>query len=480
MTRSASRLPAPEIPHHLEWLNLAEPLALAALRGRVVLLHFWAGSSINSLHTLKELQAMAEEFRSQIAVVGVYCGKFTAEGPLHQVRQEVMRHGVEHPVVNDPEFQVWRCYGIEAWPSLVVIDQTGSIVGAHRGEFTAEALQPLLARLCRESGPPPLPMPALSPEVTRQPLTELFFPAGIAALPGGLLAVSDSANHQIVLIEPATGTIRGRIGSGRPGLQDGSPAAARFDDPRGLCCAGGRLLVADRGNHAVRAVAPETGYVETIRLSAEGNELDLRSPVALCALDEQIFAASSGSHRIISFRLRQGRLSPVAGDGFEGLLDGDPARSRLGQPCSLALQGDRLWWLDAATSSIRSLGLRAGGRVETHTGGGLFAWGSTDGTGDEALMQFPTGLACAGDVLIIADSYNNRIRTYDPKSGQLSTLAGTGEPGLFDSLFEDACFWMPGPMTAVGDAVWLVDIQNHAVRRLDLAEGAVSTLALTH
>ena len=68
----------------------------------------------------------------------VYAGKFIAERETDNIRTACRRLGVEHPVVNDRQFRTWRAYGVQAWPSVVLVAPDGRYIGTHAGEFTFE------------------------------------------------------------------------------------------------------------------------------------------------------------------------------------------------------------------------------------------------------------------------------------------------------------------------------------------------------
>ncbi len=89
-------------------------------------------------------------------------------------------------------------------------------------------------------------------------------PRGIAFLTSGLLAVSSSAGHVILLVNPATGAVVGTIGAGMSGFADGPSAIARFNTPQQIAAApSGGLVVADRYNHKLRFVN-SVGIVTTL------------------------------------------------------------------------------------------------------------------------------------------------------------------------------------------------------------------------
>src|SRR3569623_2533354 len=113
---------APEFPAGLEWLNVDRPLTLAGLRGKVVVLDFWTSCCINCMPILPRLQQLEERFPEELVVIGVHSAKFHAEKEPYNLRQAVMRLNVQHPVVNDRGFLLWRAYATRAWPTVVVID----------------------------------------------------------------------------------------------------------------------------------------------------------------------------------------------------------------------------------------------------------------------------------------------------------------------------------------------------------------------
>ncbi|MCS6927823.1 MAG: thioredoxin-like domain-containing protein, partial [Candidatus Binatia bacterium] len=119
MTRE--RIRAPEFIEGLTWLNTDRPLTLAELRGKVVLLDFWTYCCINCMHILPDLKRLETKYANQLVVIGVHSAKFPNERESDNIRQAILRYEIEHPVVNDREFRIWRQYGVRAWPTLVLI-----------------------------------------------------------------------------------------------------------------------------------------------------------------------------------------------------------------------------------------------------------------------------------------------------------------------------------------------------------------------
>jgi len=69
------RVPAPELPDELEWVNTREPVRLGALRGRVVVLHFWCHSSVNAQHNLPDLRHLENKYHDGLSVVSIHSGQ---------------------------------------------------------------------------------------------------------------------------------------------------------------------------------------------------------------------------------------------------------------------------------------------------------------------------------------------------------------------------------------------------------------------
>ena len=92
-----------------------------------IVLDFWTYGCINCIHIIPDLQALEEEFDEELVVIGVHSAKFLNEGDTENIRQVVMRYGVEHPVVNDRDFEVWHSWGAQAWPTVALIDPAGNV-----------------------------------------------------------------------------------------------------------------------------------------------------------------------------------------------------------------------------------------------------------------------------------------------------------------------------------------------------------------
>src|SRR5882672_4757487 len=118
----------------LAWFNVAAPLTLADLRGKLVILDFWTFCCINCMHILPSLRLVEEAFPDEVVVIGVHSPKFAAERAPANVAAAIARYGIVHPVIHDPDFRLWREYAVRAWPTLIFVSPDGRVIGQHSGE----------------------------------------------------------------------------------------------------------------------------------------------------------------------------------------------------------------------------------------------------------------------------------------------------------------------------------------------------------
>lgn len=156
--------PAPELTNAV-WLNTddGKPLALADLRGKVVLLHFWTFDCINCIHTLPYVKAWYERYTADgLVVIGDHFPEFTYERDLNNLKSAVERLDIPYAVAQDNDGTTWNAYNQMYWPTVYLIDKQGNLRYRHIGEGayadTEAAIQSLLAE--------PYAAPAATPEAT--------------------------------------------------------------------------------------------------------------------------------------------------------------------------------------------------------------------------------------------------------------------------------------------------------------------------
>jgi cytochrome c biogenesis protein CcdA/thiol-disulfide isomerase/thioredoxin len=144
--------PAPEFAGTQRWFNTpgGRPLTTRELRGRVVLVDFWTYTCINCLRTLPYLTAWDRRYRAAgLTIVGVHTPEFSFEKDAGNVQDAIERAGIRYPVAQDNEMATWNAWGIQYWPSKLLIDAVGHVRYGHFGEGeyakTERAIRALLA-----------------------------------------------------------------------------------------------------------------------------------------------------------------------------------------------------------------------------------------------------------------------------------------------------------------------------------------------
>ncbi len=481
---SSAGQPAPEFPTGLDWLNTGgKALSMDELKGKVVLLDFWTYGCINCIHVIPDLKKLEHKYGDALAVIGVHSAKFEQEGKTDNIRKLVLRYELEHPVVNDKDFEIWNSYGVNAWPTLALVDPQGEIIGGVSGEGHYELLDRVIGDTLEkfEANIDRTPLP-LTLERDSLAETPLLFPGKVLADPEAQRLFIADTNHHRILVTDLDGKVTRIIGGKSKGFADGDFAGARFFLPQGMTLGDAdTLYVADTENHAIRKVDLSLGQVST--LAGNGNQRYMRdneadpqdglnSPWDLAFHEGLLFIAMAGQHQIWLLNPETGALTAFAGSRREALLDGKRLSAGLNQPSGLAVSGDMMFIADSEASAIRRAGLGEGGRVSTIVGQGLFKFGDVDGEGKDVRLQHPLGVVVwkSGDAplqLLVADTYNSKIKLIDPLRRSSRTIAGGN--GVFDE---------PGGLSLAGGKLYIADTNHHQIKVLDLEKGLVTHLAL--
>jgi thiol-disulfide isomerase/thioredoxin len=505
------RVPAPSLDGQFEWINTTKPISLADLRGKFVLVDFWTFCCINCMHILPELTKLEAAYPTELVVVGVHSAKFAGERDTENIREAVARYEIAHPVVNDSQLTLWNRYGVNSWPTLVLIDPLGEAVWVGNGERKFEDVKAIIDRglpFYRAAGlvnPAPLPFW----EVEEQEATPLRFPGKVLADDaGGRLFITDS-NHNRIVVTDLAGKVQQVIGSGTTGRGDGGFKECQMNHPQGLVLAGDKLLIADTENHLLRQADLTTSQVTTIagtgvqgdgfpgRSAINGHfgglplEIALNSPWALWVHKDDLYIAMAGPHQIWKMSLDGKKVGPYAGNGREDIRNGRllpkrafmPGYASFAQPSGLASDGKLLFVADSEGSAIRTVPFNPDGRVRTLVGtiGSLFDFGDVDGAAKQARLQHPLGVVFYDGKLFIADTYNNKVKVLDVDKGTCETIAGSGKVGNDDAAEDgkDATFNEPGGITAADGKLYVADTNNHAIRVVEVAAPhRVSTLEI--
>ncbi len=484
-----ARVRAPELKGDRGWLNTEKPLSLAGLKGKVVLLDFWTYGCINCMHIIPDLKKLEKKYPNELVVIGVHSAKFENEKDTENIRRIILRYEIEHPIVNDADFAIWRSYAVNAWPTRYLIDPGGYIIGKLSGEGGYEALDKAIAdtiadfRKRGELNEAPLKLVLERAKVGDLPLA---FPGKVLAdQKSDRLFIADSDHNRIVLAK-LDGTLVETIGTGVHGADDGSFDHATFFRPQGMVLDGETLYVADTENHLIRQVDLKSKTVKTIagtgQQSHEYGEsgpalrIALNSPWDLQLVGRTLYIAMAGPHQIWKLDLDKQIVSTFAGSGREARIDGPVDEAGFAQPSALATDEKTLFVSDAEANIIRAISLGPDSKVRTLVGGDLFDFGDQDGFGNEVRLQHPLGLALWNGKLVIADTYNHKIKVLDPAARSVRSFAGTGKPGQSDGA--KPSFYEPGGLAVAGDKLYVADTNNHAIRVVDLKTKETKTLPI--
>ncbi|MDN6638486.1 MAG: redoxin domain-containing protein, partial [Yaniella sp.] len=463
------------------WFNIGDQdLSLKDLRGKIVILDFWAFCCVNCLHVLDELRPLEEKYSDVLVTVGVHSPKFDYEAETSAVAAAIERYDIAHPVLNDPELITWQAYTARAWPTLVVVDPEGYVVAHLTGEGHVSGLYSLIDQLVEEHDAKGTLHRGEGPYVAPEPVArDLKFPAKAIALgtrgsQEGSFLVADTGHHRLVEVADDLETVLQTIGGNGTGAaisaeaavadpesisvrgyEDGGRDMALFNEPHGLALlpaeiaakVGYDLLVADAVNHRLRAVNLATGEVSTVagngvqRLidservqdeAGQSGDVEL-APFDAGALDtslstpwdvqyseaeETAIIAMAGTHQLFSYHPVTEQLAVYAGTALEGLLDGPADEAWFAQSSGLSFDAEgNLWIADAETSAIR---------------------------------------------------YVVPSTKTDSKKPEVGTVIGTGlfDFGFRDGTPEDARLQHPLGVTNLPDgSVLIADTYNHAIRR---------------
>ena len=85
-----------------------------------------------------------------LTIVGVHSPEFTWEKPFDKVKEATARLAIKFPVVQDNDFDIWKRFGVWAWPTIVVIDKKGVIRYSHVGEGAYDKTETMIKQLLAE------------------------------------------------------------------------------------------------------------------------------------------------------------------------------------------------------------------------------------------------------------------------------------------------------------------------------------------
>ena len=468
----------PEIPGSLQWFNVDRPVSLREQEGQVLLLGFCNYCSIHCQHVLADLHYLANKYHNKLVIIGIHSPKFPAEMNGVHVQKSINKHKINYPVVHDPALMISKAYGIRNWPTQVLVDHAGFILGYLSGDDSLSNLEQLIDyQVNRKEG-------AVADEGASFSISKSPEPADVLSFPGRIVAsdnkvyIADSSNNRI-LVASKNGSVLRQYGCATAGFIDGDATSAAFNNPQGMVLVGEHLFVADEGNHAIRRIHIRNNDVVTVagtgRQGASGVfdganplQVDLNSPCDLAFKKDMLYIAMAGSHQVWRLALVKNRLEVFSGSGEENLVNGPPGEAAFVQPSGLTILGDKLYIADAGASAVRCVDLRSG-YTSTLVGTGLYEQGETDGAGTAVRLQYPLAIQAdtGRNLLWVADTYNNRIRKISIKHHSVS------------SMFLNRALDEPGGLAFHDDTLYIANTNSHEILRLDPENGHAEALNVT-
>jgi DNA-binding beta-propeller fold protein YncE/peroxiredoxin len=190
----------------------------------------------------------------------------------------------------------------------------------------------------------------------------------------------------------------------------------------------------------------------------------------------QIALADSGHHRVVLLDA-DGRFEAVVGSGIAGSADGDANQAAFHYPQGLTFDdsGQRLFVADTNNHQLRAIDV-ASRNVTTLAGTGERGRASSGGAAKTVALRSPWDLAYRDGELFVAMAGAHQIWRYDFARDHIAPFAGTGAERIDDGPATEATFSQPSGLTLLGDTLFVADAEVSAIRAVDLATGAVSTL----
>ena len=334
----------------------------------------------------------------------------------------------------------------------------------------------------------------------------------------GNLYVADTRNSKIRKIVIATGAVSTLAGSGMSTALDGSAKRASFAQPSGITAVGGSLYVVDKYSQKIRKVEIETGKVTTFaggggdvvgrgHDNGKGKAASFTYPSGIAADGNNLYVTDSQSQMIRKIEIATGEVTTFAGTGSIGLLDGPGSSALFNFPEGITVVGNSLYVVDSINNRIRKIAI-SDQTVTTIAGSGP-AWTrpeseyddysqpepkpdpcslGTDGTEGGVAQIYPHAITSDGNNLYVTDSQNHKVYKFEISTGKRSTLAGTGafinfgegydESVKLDGAATEATFFEPAGIILNGKNLYVADTRNNRIRKVSIATGDVSTLAL--
>ena len=308
---------------------------------------------------------------------------------------------------------------------------------------------------------------------------------------GSMQGVALSLSGKVTTLVGGDSSVGG-LGSG---FADGVQGTAKLNSPWGITTDGKDLYFTDRGNNRIRKITVATGYVSTIagsgatgNLDASGTSATFNSPMGITCDGTNLYVADYSNNLIRKIVIATQVVTTIAGNdiGNATYTDGNSQASNLASTSSLTTDGTNLYFPDYVAHTIRKLDLTTNANVVSTIAGHIYGWGNRDGTGTAPqatssdsytgpLFKSPSEITTDGTNLYIFDEGNLIVRKLNIASGAVTTVAGDTTDGTANGTGPSAQFGYTGGMTTDGSNLYLSDAENYTMRKMTLGSAVVTT-----
>ena len=266
-------------------------------------------------------------------------------------------------------------------------------------------------------------------------------------------------------------------GSGSAGNTDATTGTnAQFNVPQGITTDGTNLYVTDYNNHTIRKIVISTGVTTTFAGAGGGI---FYYPTGITTDGTNLYVADRNNHRIRKIVISSGAVTTFAGSSA-GTADGTGTDAQFNKPQGITTDGTNLYTVSWVNNTVRKIVISTG-VVTTLAGTVGSSSASADGTGDNAVFNWPFGITTDGTNLYVAEASGRKIRKVVISSGVVTTFAGSPSGsdagGSTDASDTSARFSNPEAITSDGTNLYVADTMNHRIRKIVISNREVTTLA---
>jgi DNA-binding beta-propeller fold protein YncE len=291
----------------------------------------------------------------------------------------------------------------------------------------------------------------------------------------------------------AAGAMLGMLGTCAPAIAQDSTAGMqsqtgpRLDFPAGLGTDGRAIYVSNSRNNTIGAIDSASRSLSIVagKLFQQGSNDGIgdsarfNSPDGMTMVGQDLYLCDTNNSDIRKINVGTRTVTTVAGTAnIAGTEDGNGTAAHFNLPTQIATDGSALYVADSGNSAIRRITL---GDMKVKTIAGQPGTpGKVEGNSSKSQFSGPRGIAVDKKFVYVSDTGNGVIRKIDLSTLETSTIAGSGEEGDKDGTGAEAQFNNPGAICTDGVALYVLDADNHAVRKIDLATNAVTKVTLVN